>query len=201
MSESGNDNPRPETVEGGAPPEPPTVPPWQPPVHDAPPAPAAHRGRTRWVALAVGLGCLTPIILGLVFFAAAKLFWSHRAELHGGRHDRPVFSLRLGEPNQSPYAAHVKAWRHTARGAPADRDLRAFEKQLDGWAFEKNGERAQRDVGDVVSYAAETEFASDGTSGVSIVTLGGESGKKVRLYVSFDQEVNGAWEFKLDMYR
>jgi hypothetical protein len=52
-----------------------------------------------------------------------------------------------------------------------------------------------------VSYAAETEFAAEGTSGVSIVTLVGESGKKVRLYVSFDEKVDGEWEFRLDMYR
>jgi hypothetical protein len=67
--------------------------------------------------------------------------------------------------------------------------------------FDENGERAQQDVGEVTSFAAETEFSSEGTSGVSVVTLSGERGKKVRLYVSFEQEVGGEWTFKLDMYR
>jgi len=36
---------------------------------------------------------------------------------------------------------------------------------------------------------------------VSTVTLSGERGKTVRLYVSFEQAVGGEWEFKLNIYR
>ena len=186
MTEPGNDSPRAETAPSGAPAEPPTVGPaaWQPPVHEAPPAGSGRRWRTGWVILGVGLGCLTPIVLALLFWGTAELFFAHRLALHG-----------------SSYAAHVRAWQHAARGAPANGDLRAFQKQLDNWVFEQNGRRVQADAGHVVSYAAETEFAAEGTSGVSIVTLVGESGKKVRLYVSFDEKVDGEWEFRLDMYR
>ena len=209
MTEPENNNPRPTTPEWSAPSKPtevPTVPPWPPAGSAAPAAKSKGLSRTWWIVLGVGLGCLTPLLLGVLFFAGV-MFWKSSAHIRNVRNTQEFTFRHMQPPGlsretpDSPYAAHVRTWQHGNRGAPADGDLGKFRKQLDEWVFAENGERVQRDLGEVTSFAASTEFASEGTSGVSVVTLGGAGSRKVRLYVSFSQEVGGAWEFKLNMYR